>query len=117
MSDQNLILALAKVLVAAAWADGQIATEELNSLKDLLFQLPGLTASDWVQIEIYLDSPVDAAERQRLVSDLENRLSSEADKQQVMAALDQLSLIFAVWRRCVDVMPIGRNRPYVKRPP
>jgi uncharacterized tellurite resistance protein B-like protein len=90
MSDQNLILALAKVLVAAAWADGQIATEELNSLKDLLFQLPGLTASDWVQIEIYLDSPVDAAERQRLVSDLENRLSSEADKQQVMAALDQL---------------------------
>jgi uncharacterized tellurite resistance protein B-like protein len=90
MPEQNLILALAKVLVAAAWADGQIATDELNSLKDLLFQLPGLTAADWAHIEIYLDSPVDASERQRLVEDLDSRLSSDADKQQVLQALDQL---------------------------
>ena len=40
MSDRNLIFTLAKVIIAAAWADGQVSHEEVNSLKDLLFQLP-----------------------------------------------------------------------------
>lgn len=42
----NVIMALAKVMIAAAWADGSVNNDEINSLKDLLFQLPEMTDSD-----------------------------------------------------------------------
>jgi uncharacterized tellurite resistance protein B-like protein len=90
MSNSNVMLSLAKVMVAAAWADGVITNEEINSLKDLLFHLKGITAQDWAEIDIYVESPVEEAERQRLVEELEARLSSPADKAQAIQALDQM---------------------------
>lgn len=90
MSETNVMLSLAKVLVAAAWADGVITNEEINYLKDLLFHLKGITAQDWAQIEIYIDSPVGEAERQRLVSELEADLSTTEAKAQAIQALDQM---------------------------
>jgi uncharacterized tellurite resistance protein B-like protein len=90
MSDSSVVLALAKVLVAAAWADGVITNEEVNCLKDLLFHLKGITAQDWAEIDIYMETPVDETERQRLVQDLEARLSTQADKDQAIQALDQM---------------------------
>jgi uncharacterized tellurite resistance protein B-like protein len=91
MSETNVMLSLAKVLVAAAWADGVITNEEINYLKDLLFHLKGITAQDWAQIEIYIDSPVGEAERQRLVAELEANLTSQAAKDQAIQALDHLT--------------------------
>ena len=90
MSNATVTKSLAKVLVAAAWADGVITNEEINSLKDLLFHLPGMTAQDWAEIDIYVESPVDAAERQRLVENLQAQLSSSADKAAAIQALDQM---------------------------
>lgn len=90
MADNAVILSLAKVMVAAAWADGQISSAEINSLKDLTFHLPGMTAGDWAHIDIYIDSPVSAAERQRLVAELEENLKSQADKDLALNALDAL---------------------------
>jgi uncharacterized tellurite resistance protein B-like protein len=90
MSETNVMLSLAKVLVAAAWADGVITNEEINYLKDLLFHLKGITAQDWAQIEIYIDTPVGEAERQRLVSELEADLSTTEAKAQAIQALDQM---------------------------
>ena len=83
-------MALAKVMVAAAWADGQITNDEINSLKDLLFHLPGMTAKDWEEIDIYVESPVDQAERQRLLEDLQAQLSSPADEALALQALDHM---------------------------
>jgi hypothetical protein len=37
MADRSVILALARVIVAAAWADGELHREEIDSLKDLWF--------------------------------------------------------------------------------
>jgi uncharacterized tellurite resistance protein B-like protein len=85
-----LIMSLAKVIVSAAWADGQISGDEINSLKDLTFHLPGMTASDWAQIDIYIDSPVSASERQRLVAELEANLKSQFDKDLAIQALESL---------------------------
>ena len=34
MPDRNLILSLAKVAIAAAWADGEITQNEINSVKE-----------------------------------------------------------------------------------
>ena len=41
MRDETLILTLAKVLIASAWADGELTNDEVNCIKDLMFNLPG----------------------------------------------------------------------------
>jgi prephenate dehydrogenase len=54
MAKSKAVMALAKVMIAAAWADGSINNDEINSLKDLLFQsihrLVRQNATGWSQI-------------------------------------------------------------------
>jgi uncharacterized tellurite resistance protein B-like protein len=83
-------MALAKVMIAAAWADGTVSIEEMNSLKDLLFQLPEMTASDWAELDIYIETPVGDAERARLVADLQASLKSSQDKEMALTMIDEL---------------------------
>lgn len=90
MATSKVINALAKVMIAAAWADGSISNDEMNSLKDLLFQLPDMTASDWAELEIYIDSPVGEAERARLVAELQDALQTPADKSLAVNAIDEM---------------------------
>ena len=90
MSNSDLILSLAKVLVAAAWADEEISHDEINALKDLLFHLPGLTARDWAELEIYIDSPIDPSERTRLLQDLQMAIRTRKDKYLASETLEQL---------------------------
>jgi hypothetical protein len=88
MSSENLIVSLAKVLIAAAWADGELNNEEVNIMKDLLYQLPTgsasgnsfYTAREWSEIEMYLDSPVPPEERARLIAELQAELQTDKIK-------------------------------------
>ena len=91
MAASNSIMPLAKVLIAAAWADGSIHNDEINNLKDLLFQLHGMTASDWAELDIYIETPVGEAERERLVAELVSSLKTPADRAQALAAIDALA--------------------------
>ena len=98
MSDRDLILKLARVIIAVAWADGQISNEEINCLKDLLFRLRTSTfdesmqfsAQEWARLDMYIETPVGDEERARLVADLQNALRSPADKQLVKDALQNM---------------------------
>jgi len=90
MSNSNVVKRLAKVMVAAAWADGMITNDEINCLKDLLFHLQGMAASDWAEIDIYIESPVGEAERARLVDELRAALSTPAEQSEALQALDHL---------------------------
>ncbi len=90
MPRSDAIMALAKVMIAAAWADGTVSIEEMNSLKDLLFQLPEMTASDWAELDIYIETPVGDAERARLVADLQASLKSSQDKEMALTMIDEL---------------------------
>jgi uncharacterized tellurite resistance protein B-like protein len=98
MSDRSLIFTLAKVIIAAAWADGEVTHDEINSLKDLLFQLPNvglkhgiqLSAQEWARLEMYIESPIGDAERARLIADLKAELRTPRDKELVVLALDNL---------------------------
>lgn len=90
MTDANFILTLGKVIIAAAWADGEVAHEEVNCLKDLLFRLPGLTGREWAMLDMYIESPVGAAERERLVEQLQNELRSSKDKSLALQNLDDM---------------------------
>lgn len=90
MAKPQLIMTLAKVIIAAAWADDEVSHDEINSLKDLLFRLPHLEARDWASLEIYIDSPIEHGERLRLVEELTRAMSSRADKELALKALDDL---------------------------
>lgn len=90
MTNEALIYDLAKVLIAAAWADGEIDNDEINALKDLLFQLKDMTAHDWAQIEIYIDSPVGERERERLIQNLAADIKTDEDRAFVINTLEQL---------------------------
>lgn len=97
MSDANVILALAKVIIAAAWADGDLSHEEINSLKDLILRLThvsatveGLNARQWAVLDIYMASPVDAAERARLIEELQNKLVTSEHKKLALAGLEDM---------------------------
>lgn len=98
MTNKDVIMTLAKVIIAAAWADGKITVEEINSLKDLLFRMPHvgnewemhMTAREWAELEIYIDAPVEAAERARLVANLQQSLRVPQERDLALAALDDL---------------------------
>ncbi len=90
------LLTLAKVLIAAAWADGEITVEEQNCLKDIIFHLTDtgtpLSGQEWALLEMYMDSPIEEAERARLVAELQDAIRSSAEKRFVINALQQMAL-------------------------
>jgi uncharacterized tellurite resistance protein B-like protein len=97
MSDNRTnLLTLAKVLIAAAWADGEISVEEKNCLKDIIFHLTDmgtpLSGQEWILLEMYMDSPIEAAERARLVANLQDAIRTPEEKQFVINALQQMAL-------------------------
>ncbi|WP_322513268.1 TerB family tellurite resistance protein [Chloroflexus sp.] len=96
MAKHPLAMALAKVIIAAAWADGELVLDEINDLKRLLAELGqtsgnlALTAEEWAELEIYLHSPVEAAERARLIADLRDLIVTPSDRQIAINAIDRL---------------------------
>jgi uncharacterized tellurite resistance protein B-like protein len=88
---KRLVMTLAKVVIAAAWADGEISHDEINCLKDLLFQLRGLDARGWASLEIYMNNPISAKERDRLLLELKGLIRSSRDKQMALQALDDMA--------------------------
>ncbi|MCS6887204.1 TerB family tellurite resistance protein [Chloroflexus sp.] len=96
MAKHPLAMALAKVIIAAAWADGELSLDEINDLKRLLAELGqtsgnlALTAEEWAELEIYLHSPVEAAERARLIADLRDLIVTPSDRQIAINAIDRL---------------------------
>ncbi len=87
---KKMIMTLAKVIIAVAWADGEMTFEEVNCLKDLLFHLHGLEARDWASLDIYIESPVGPDERERLLHELKNMIRTSEEKQLAREALDQM---------------------------
>jgi uncharacterized tellurite resistance protein B-like protein len=90
MADKRFILELGKLLIAAAWADGTLSTTEINGLKELLFQLPDISGEEWMELELYMASPVGEAERQRLLERVRGRMGSPTDKALALEALGKL---------------------------
>ncbi|TFG66318.1 MAG: hypothetical protein E4H32_00020 [Nitrospirales bacterium] len=90
MADKRFILELGKLLIATAWADGTLSTIEINGLKELLFQLPDISGEEWMELELYMASPVGEAERQRLLGRVLGRMGSAEDKALALETLEKL---------------------------
>lgn len=91
MANNDLIMTLGKVIIAAAWADGEITNDEENCLKDLIYNLPDVTAHQWAELEIYMDSPIGDAERARLVADLRDQTRSEEQRALALQTLQDMA--------------------------
>ncbi|MBT7302859.1 MAG: hypothetical protein HN849_25230, partial [Victivallales bacterium] len=68
MATTEFILDLGKLVISAAWADGELANEEVNVLKRLLFRLGEVTAEDWAVLAMYMESPTGKAEQEELLA-------------------------------------------------
>ena len=90
MSKSKIVLSLAKVLIATAWSDGKISQEEINSLKDLIFRLPNITGMEWANLEMYIETPIEAEERTRLIENLKQSISSLEDKTLALETLQNM---------------------------
>ena len=90
MPNETFIMDLAKLLIAAAWVDGELTNEEINALKDLLFSIPDISGEDWKQLEIYMDSPVTSEERETLLSRVLMGITSKKDKTLIIDTLTRL---------------------------
>ncbi|MFQ5597101.1 MAG: TerB family tellurite resistance protein [Nitrospiria bacterium] len=82
-------LSLVRVLIALAWADGEISNDEVNYLKDFLFQFD-LSGEDWAKIEIYLEDPIPAEEAETLIQDFVMHLGSKKEREEVLGLLQGL---------------------------
>jgi uncharacterized tellurite resistance protein B-like protein len=87
---KNLIMALAKALIVAAWSDGVISHDERNCLKELLFNLREISASDWASLEIYMAAPVSDEERELILDALRTAIRSPDDKNLASDALERM---------------------------
>ena len=90
MPDSRFILDLGKLFIAAAWADGELSHAEVNGLKELLFQLPDISGEEWMELELYMASPVTEAERERLCARVLQRMTSSADREMALETLKGL---------------------------
>ncbi len=88
--DTTLTIKLAKLLIAAAWRDGELSIDEVNAMKDLLFNIPELSGEEWATLEVYMESPVNAQEAQILVNDVANHIKNAQDKENVRKFMDHL---------------------------
>ncbi|MEZ4517303.1 MAG: TerB family tellurite resistance protein [Chloroflexota bacterium] len=92
MAENDLIMTLGKVIIAAAWADGEITNDEVNCLKDLIYRLPDISARQWDELAIYMDSPISDAERARLVAELTEETRSADQRTLVLDTLNNMAV-------------------------
>lgn len=90
MSNSPITKTLGKVIIAAAWADGQIQKEEKDCLKDLLFQLPELGNDGWLELDALMEAPVSPADRRKFVRELKKLLKTEEERSFAFYALDRV---------------------------
>ncbi len=84
------ILDVARLTIAAAWVDGDLANDEVNSLKELLWNLDEVGEDEWQVLEMYLDSPVGEDETKVLLDRVLDGIHSNEQKTLVIDTLTAL---------------------------
>jgi uncharacterized tellurite resistance protein B-like protein len=72
-----LNVSLGKLLIAAAWVDGEINEEESACLKNLILKMPGISFADWRRLKIYLAYPLSLREQEFVVNEFSEKVFVE----------------------------------------
>lgn len=92
MDSPEFSLALAKMLISAAWVDGEIQPAERDFLKDFVFSLPHMDEHTWESLQTYFEEPVDDAERVYLLQELRRLLTRDTQLHLVTKSVRQVFL-------------------------
>jgi len=90
MPNVALIPALAKTMLAIAWADGELHPEEEITLKEVVGLLPQMSAQEWAIIELYIVAPINVEERAELLERTLAHIRSAGDKRIALEAVDAM---------------------------
>ncbi len=90
MPNLALIPALAKAMLAIAWADGELHPEEETTVKEVIGLLPAISAREWAIIELYLLAPITDDERAELSRQLLVHIRSASDKRIALESIDAM---------------------------
>lgn len=89
MSDQRKLDFL-RVLIAAAWADGEITCEEMNNLKAYFRELD-LDSSELAALQPYLSDPIEDGEARTIIADFLEKARGQ-ERETLIAAVRDLVL-------------------------
>ncbi|WP_309385968.1 TerB family tellurite resistance protein [Cerasicoccus frondis] len=90
MIKKELSLAVAKVLIAAAWVDGVVQPEEERFLSDFILRMPGIDENTWRDLSPLLERPIYEAERIRMLRDMRLLIADQKDRRFAIQAINQL---------------------------
>jgi len=90
MPSHQFIMNLSKLVIAAAWADGEMDNSEINALKDMLFAFPNLSDQDWHVLNMYIDTPVSKDEAEQLLKSVLDEIRTPEDREFVISTLTGL---------------------------
>ncbi len=91
MDHDDKKVAFIKVLVAAAWADGELNPQEIRTLTEYLRRL-GISPAEYAELKPLLDGPLRPAEAHLLLEQQLEWLSSRPEQGAVLAAVEDLLL-------------------------
>lgn len=80
-------VSLGKILIAAAWVDGELNEEELECIKSIILRFPSISFEDWRKLKIYLAYPIGPAEQLALVEEFSEKVYLTKHRKQAWAAL------------------------------
>lgn len=73
-SYRALNVSVGKVLIAAAWVDGEINQHEINCIKNIILRLPDISFEDWRKLKIYLAYPPNPPEQQSIIKNFSEKV-------------------------------------------
>ncbi len=85
-----IVITLGKLLVFAAWADGEIKSEEYEVIRDQLFVLPDLTEEEWASVLIYMEYPMTEFELTNLIKDFNFLVKTPARRDYAIEAITRV---------------------------
>ena len=90
MPSHQFVMNLSKLVIAAAWADGEMDNSEINALKDMLFAFPNLSDQDWRVLNMYIDTPVSSDDAGLLLKSVLDEIRTPEDREFVISTLTGL---------------------------
>lgn len=72
-----------------AWADNEVTHDELNFIKQFAREF-GISGDEWIQLQMYLEEPVDGQEMKRVTRRFLARVRGSKHKRMLLQAVDRL---------------------------
>ncbi len=88
--EKPLAIALGKLLITAAWADGELQKEEIDLIDRLIFRIPMLTDEDRQKLHLYMDHPVTQGEREAVLAEFVGLLNTPEDQKIAIDCLQRI---------------------------